>query len=686
MPMLGEYDLDRLLDALRMQESGGNNNAVSPKGARGEYQFMEPTWRDPGYGVPARAGGTWENFLANPQLQREQAGKYLTALYGKTGSVPAALASYNGGLKRGLAFKQGRPVPAETANYVPKVLKNYRTGAGTQPNTGLSAMNYPSPARLRFDQLINMLNPISSAQAAEVTPPVDAPPPPQVPMDPMAPYGHRLFHPAMTAADAGPKEQDRMPFMEGVNQLDAPAGAQPYVPSADQPQFSMPDAGTPQLPMERGYADPTAVPPQMPGAGYPQDPQYLAPQDAEIDPYAERLRTMYDRPSQDDYGLRQRLGDAGMAIGAGLMTASGIPVNAPSLAANEINRRNLALKERELQVEQQMMGDTYKMIREMNPDMPAEQAFILAASGKGADYLNSDDYGVDPQAMLGNDGQIYWQQFSKSRKPRVYDNQRQELSDDQLKQLQLVPVGDPRILDTPQGWQHPYARTPDSLSQGKTRAQAQADLGKELEWSNTTLGLLDQALSPQYSKGLEDMAGFGADTDMGRAARKVWSSEARRFNTIFEPLLAQDYIRGFQSVKGAGPVSEKEGLAGANAQSRLRAAIGANPEEFRKAAMELQYMMLRRQVKAYEAAGAAVPEQVRQQLATARRNVGGFAEWMEGNGTVHDYTRYTGNQVSDDAMERFQQEQRYGTFGSGQTNSAPSGGGGKADWREFFGG
>ena len=152
MAMLGGYDIDRLLDALRLQESGGNNNAVSRAGARGAYQFMPSTWKDPGYGVTPQAGGSWDAFLKDEALQRKTAQEYLTAMYNQTGDVKAALAAYNGGLGRGLSYKRGGAVPKETADYVPGVLNKYANLGDNRP--------------VSSGGILNALNPISTANAA----------------------------------------------------------------------------------------------------------------------------------------------------------------------------------------------------------------------------------------------------------------------------------------------------------------------------------------------------------------------------------------------------------------------------------------------------------------------------------------------------------------------------------------
>jgi hypothetical protein len=80
-----------LHDAIRQVESGGNPNAVSPKGAMGAMQVMPNTLRDPGFGVtPARD---------NSPAEMERVGRdYFDALLQKYGgNQQMALAAYNAG-------------------------------------------------------------------------------------------------------------------------------------------------------------------------------------------------------------------------------------------------------------------------------------------------------------------------------------------------------------------------------------------------------------------------------------------------------------------------------------------------------------------------------------------------------------------------------------------------------------
>ncbi len=103
-------------------ESGGNPNAVSPKGARGPMQTMPDTLRDPGFGVtPAR-----DNSV--PEMRRVGR-EYIDAMRTKYGGdMKKAWAAYNwgpGNLDAAIE-KHGNnwlaKAPSETRNYVRKAM------------------------------------------------------------------------------------------------------------------------------------------------------------------------------------------------------------------------------------------------------------------------------------------------------------------------------------------------------------------------------------------------------------------------------------------------------------------------------------------------------------------------------------------------------------------------------------
>ena len=104
-----------LLTTVRGVESKGDSTAVSPKGARGDFQFMPDTAK--AYSVD----------VSDPVSSAHGAARYLSDLIKQYGGVQAALAHYNGGTKSGLAVAQNKEAPfEETRNYLTKVNKGLR--------------------------------------------------------------------------------------------------------------------------------------------------------------------------------------------------------------------------------------------------------------------------------------------------------------------------------------------------------------------------------------------------------------------------------------------------------------------------------------------------------------------------------------------------------------------------------
>ncbi|EKF7340738.1 lytic transglycosylase domain-containing protein [Klebsiella pneumoniae] len=118
----GKYGLPSgLLSSVAATESGGDPYAVSPKGAKGPFQFMDGTARDLGLkGMD----------VYDPNKSADAAARYLRYLLDATGGdLEKTLASYNWGL--GNVQKKGMDnLPSETRNYVPKVMAGMRPGAG----------------------------------------------------------------------------------------------------------------------------------------------------------------------------------------------------------------------------------------------------------------------------------------------------------------------------------------------------------------------------------------------------------------------------------------------------------------------------------------------------------------------------------------------------------------------------
>jgi Rod binding domain-containing protein len=106
------YGVDsNLVTAVIMQESGGNPNAVSPKGAKGLMQLMDST---------ARELGVHQVF--NPQQNILAGAKYLAQMLDRySGDESLALASYNAG-PAAVDQYGGVPPYDETKKYVASVL------------------------------------------------------------------------------------------------------------------------------------------------------------------------------------------------------------------------------------------------------------------------------------------------------------------------------------------------------------------------------------------------------------------------------------------------------------------------------------------------------------------------------------------------------------------------------------
>jgi hypothetical protein len=108
-----------LYDDVEYWESGGDQGAISPKGARGVMQLMPGTMRDPGFGVrPMQADTEEEN--------RRVGQEYLDAMFRRYGDKEVALAAYNWGpdnvdkwLESGADPKK---LPKETQNYISNIM------------------------------------------------------------------------------------------------------------------------------------------------------------------------------------------------------------------------------------------------------------------------------------------------------------------------------------------------------------------------------------------------------------------------------------------------------------------------------------------------------------------------------------------------------------------------------------
>lgn len=148
-----------LYDDVEYWESGGDQNAVSPKGARGVMQLMPGTMRDPGFGVPSMAQ-LMQSGLSEEEANREVGRRYLDAMYRRYGDRRTALAAYNWGpgnvdkwLKSGADPKK---LPAETRKYIGNVMSNEGELAPAAQTKGSTLYGFDTDLQGNIDMLTAM--------------------------------------------------------------------------------------------------------------------------------------------------------------------------------------------------------------------------------------------------------------------------------------------------------------------------------------------------------------------------------------------------------------------------------------------------------------------------------------------------------------------------------------------------
>jgi len=141
-PILREEGVPLGIIAVILVESGGQPMALSPKGARGIWQFMPDTARRYGLNVNSATDERLDVAKAT-----RAAARYLRDLYGQFGDWELAFAAYNAGqravevalVRGGVAdfYTAQRYLPQETRRYVPAVFAAIQSfGGGGDPPLG----------------------------------------------------------------------------------------------------------------------------------------------------------------------------------------------------------------------------------------------------------------------------------------------------------------------------------------------------------------------------------------------------------------------------------------------------------------------------------------------------------------------------------------------------------------------
>ena len=175
-----------LINAVITQESGGDPNAVSPKGAIGLMQIMPATATDPGFGIAPIPVEKLTNAAANKKFGTE----YLSAMLNRyNGDTRKALIAFNAGHTVADRFNGDlSSLPAETQNYVARIeatLGKRTAEAQSAPGTPAGA---PSAVPGGQTPVTPLVAPQAPSAGRAVTPPrpqrpapvkaPDLPPPP----------------------------------------------------------------------------------------------------------------------------------------------------------------------------------------------------------------------------------------------------------------------------------------------------------------------------------------------------------------------------------------------------------------------------------------------------------------------------------------------------------------------------
>jgi hypothetical protein len=147
---------DRFLDSIRQVESGGNDKALSIKGARGPYQFMKKTWMEASKGQDF-------NLAYDPVISRGVCKSYfvwisstITKWQGKDATWEQCAAAYNGGVGnlRKVNFDWHK-MPSESVEYVEKVRKQADKFPEVQIKTKLPITHEKSKKESKIKKIKN---------------------------------------------------------------------------------------------------------------------------------------------------------------------------------------------------------------------------------------------------------------------------------------------------------------------------------------------------------------------------------------------------------------------------------------------------------------------------------------------------------------------------------------------------
>ena len=139
------------------------------------------------------------------------------------------------------------------------------------------------------------------------------------------------------------------------------------------------------------------------------------------------------------------------------------------------------------------------------------------------------------------------------------------------------------------------AETAAEKTKATAAAQAQIDLPQTVASAEYSLNVLDQMLN---HPGLDAATGASSKAD---PRNFIPGTDAYNFNVLKDQVQGQTFLQAFESLKGAGQITEVEGNKATNAIARMNTA--QSKEEFVKAVNEFKGVIQRGMDKARAKAG-----------------------------------------------------------------------------------
>lgn len=115
----------------------------------------------------------------------------------------------------------------------------------------------------------------------------------------------------------------------------------------------------------------------------------------------------------------------------------------------------------------------------------------------------------------------------------------------------------------------------------KNQAQAQIDLPQVVNQGEQTIKLVDDLINhPGFN------ISVGAKSPVGKVVSLIPGTDAASFDVASKQMLGKQFLQAFESLKGAGQITEIEGQKATEAMSRM--STSNTQEEYKKAAREFQ--------------------------------------------------------------------------------------------------